>query len=218
MGHVSSAPCYYRGVDLTLPGKHPHDYIKAVLDREIRWLEAFADDHPHGRQGPFETSPIQNDPGVHITLLKKLALALPYLCMPGMMNGHLHHEDIYYGNLFVEGNKITSVIDWQASWVGPLQLQARNPPMLDVPKVQRVEIPDDFAEYSLQDRAGIKLEVEKTLLLRTYSYQMEKEIPSFHRAMKLDKSKLLTKGLLFANDTWEGGVLPLRGTLVKMEE
>jgi len=150
--------------------------------------------------------------------LEKLKLALPYLCNPGMMNGHLHHEDLYYGNLFVEGNKITSVIDWQASWVGPLQLQARNPPLLDVPKVQRVELPENINDFSPEERERVELQVEKTLLLRTYSYFMEKENPMFHKAMKLAKSKLLTKGLLFAHDTWEGGILPLRGTLVKTEE
>jgi aminoglycoside phosphotransferase (APT) family kinase protein len=39
----------------------------------------------------------------------------------------LWHWDIHASNIFVDNNRVTSLIDWQDTWIGPLFLQARQP-------------------------------------------------------------------------------------------
>lgn len=193
------------------------DYIDAVIIRELRWLEEFSHKTPQATGGPFESSPIQGDRLIHQSLLCKFSEASAPLLVRGMSVAHLHHEDIYYGNIFVKDGKITSLIDWQASWVGPLQLQARAPPFLDVPKIQRLELPKDTHLLPPVQRKKVIEQVQKTTLLRTYLQSMEKECPDFYTLLKLPQSKLLVKGLQFVDATWDGGVLPLRGTLFKIQ-
>jgi len=140
------------------------------------------------------------------------------LTIPEYSLAHLHHEDLYYGNIFVEGTNITSLIDWQSSWIGPLQLQARNPPFLDVPKIQRVKLPENFEGLPAEERRKVEEQVEKTILLKVYLEKTEQTNPKFYGALKAPQSKILTKALQFASETWEGGILPLRGTLLKMQK
>lgn len=43
----------------------------------------------------------------------------------------LWHWDIHAPNMFVHKDCITSLIDWQDTWAGPLFLQARSPQLVD---------------------------------------------------------------------------------------
>ncbi|EDN07706.1 predicted protein [Histoplasma mississippiense (nom. inval.)] len=41
------------------------------------------------------------------------------------------HTDLHSGNLFVDNGHITSAIDWQGAWAGPLFLERRHPRPID---------------------------------------------------------------------------------------
>ena len=64
-----------------------------------------------------------------LSLLDKFDAVSPYLppSDPNLNKATLSHWDLRAPNLFVEDGRITSLIDWQDTWVGPLFMQERRP-------------------------------------------------------------------------------------------
>src|SRR5438045_2018999 len=58
-------------------GKNPHDYVKAIANREIAWLSHYA--IPKASNNLFQTSAAQNSPDAHISLLRRFLSVASYL-------------------------------------------------------------------------------------------------------------------------------------------
>lgn len=79
-------------------------------------------------ENTLQISQAQKSLESHITLLESYLKVSPDLLLQdeNMALSTLWHSDIYATNLFVNESRITSLIVWQASWAGPLILQARH--------------------------------------------------------------------------------------------
>lgn len=102
---------------------------------------------------------------------------IPYLLPPKeeLSRSTLWHWDIHSANLFVEGNQITSLIDWQDTWVGPLFLQYRHPKLVDVNGEVLLKLPETYGSLEEGDeKAGIRRRVEKSLILHGYESETNK--------------------------------------------
>ena len=87
----------------------------------------------------------------------------------------LWHWDIHSANLFVEGNQITSLIDWQETWAGPLFLQFRHPKLVDYNGEVLLKLPESYEGLEEGDeKARIRRQVEKSIVLYTYETETEK--------------------------------------------
>lgn len=71
----------------------------------------------------------QNCAESHIELYNKFLDVSNYLLPSNKEQNRsiIRNWDIHAPNLFVEGNKVTGLMDWQDNWAGPLFLQARRP-------------------------------------------------------------------------------------------
>jgi aminoglycoside phosphotransferase (APT) family kinase protein len=73
-------------------------------------------------------SKAQRNPDAHMDLYKRYMSVAEYLLPEGdQSRPTLWHYDIHLPNVFVHKGRITSLIDWQGTWIGPLFLQARRP-------------------------------------------------------------------------------------------
>lgn len=94
------------------------------------------------------TSAAQNTPVDHIRLLQKHLKVAPYLppTDPDIVTSNLWHTDLHSGNIFVKGNRITSIIDWQSMWAGPLFLQARHPRLVEYEGEMALKLPNNLKD------------------------------------------------------------------------
>ena len=112
-------------------GKTAHDYLKALANNQIKWLS-----HHAVRKPPtniFQKTDAQNSPEDHVALYKKFLDVSPYIFPKDelMTRSTLWHWDMHAPNFFVRDDRVTSLIDWQSTWAGPLFLQYRYPKLVN---------------------------------------------------------------------------------------
>jgi hypothetical protein len=94
----------------------------------------------------FVASEAQNSPSAHISLYKRFLDIVPYLPPKSqkLSSSTLWQWDIHSANLFVEGGRIVSLIDWQDVWAGPLFLQFRHPKLVDYNGEVLLKLPENY--------------------------------------------------------------------------
>lgn len=78
---------------------------------------------------------------------------------PVLNRSTLWHCDLHSSNFFVEDNAITTVIDWQGSWAGPLFLQAQPSPLVDYQGSILLKRPDNFEDLDSEQQMRIKRQI-----------------------------------------------------------
>lgn len=123
----------------------------------------------------------------------------------------LWHWDIHAPNIFVNEDKITSVIDWQDARVGPLFLQARQPRLVDYNGELILKLPESYV--SLQDdeeKQGVESKVEESIVLWPYESDTKKANPLLHEIYHLPHERTRRDILDFSANTWDGDIIPFR--------
>ncbi|GIK00478.1 phosphotransferase enzyme [Aspergillus viridinutans] len=118
------------------------------------------------------------------------------------------HWDIHAPNLFVEGNTVTGLIDWQDIWAGPLfptseisSLQWRN----------HAGIPQHYKDIDDKDeRARIRAQVEKSIVLWAYASDTKRTNPVLHENIDLPHGRTRKDAVVFSTNTWDDDILPFR--------
>jgi hypothetical protein len=202
-------------------GKTAHDYLKALANNQTKWLE-----HHAVRRPPtdiFKASDTQNSPDAHIALYKKYLAISPYILPEdeSMSRSTLWHWDIHAPNIFVKDDKITSLIDWQSTWVGPLFLQYRYPKLVNYTGEVMLRLPEDYKdmEKSEKDRVKdrVKDQVERSLVQFLYKTETKKQNPLLVKVNDTPQVTTRRRTIEFAENTWDGDILPLRQCLIRLE-
>ncbi|KAI1178169.1 kinase-like domain-containing protein [Nemania sp. FL0916] len=173
------------------PWEQPQDYLKAIAKREAAWLSEYADrDAAPTRVTSLIIDRSQHLPEAHLDLYDKFERIAEYI-LPSdkrLLQPAIWYWDTSYSNIFVQGNKISSIIDWVDTCVGPLYLQARRPRF----------VTDN------EDALG-----------ELYSRNTSDTNPLLHEILNLphrDKRVYLHS---FAHDTWNNDILPFRECLIQ---
>jgi hypothetical protein len=193
------------------------DFVKAVAHRETAWLERYA--VPQSSGEPFYTSAAQNDPGSHIALLQKLLQVAEYLFPkdPDLQQPTIWHSDIHPSNLFVSGGQITSLIDWQDVWAGPLCFQARIPRIFNHVGEVVLERPGDFETLEQEEQDYIDKQLASTTVQNTYASQTSIENPTLDKLYDLKYLKTRMEPVMFAGESWDDNIVRFRECLIKLE-
>ncbi|KAL4950541.1 kinase-like domain-containing protein [Aspergillus filifer] len=166
--------------------------IQAPALREISWLEKHADPNPIEElvMPSHNTYP----PTEHITVIQRYLPLTPYL-LPSekdIAGAFLCRADMSSANIFVDDDgNITSIIDWQSSAACPLFVGGRPPRFLDYRGEQMLYIYNDYTE-------------ERNLLL--------------HKVYSYTGGRLLWDPISIVGSTWDGDVLTLRETLIRVQK
>lgn len=127
----------------------------------------------------------------------------------------LWHWDIRPPNLFIENGKISTIIDWQDVWIGPLSLQARRPRLVDYDGEMVLKLPDNCEDMMDPDeKARITDRVEKSILLWCYDNETKTEIPGLHKLYHLPLIEKRKQTVTFASELSDGDITPLKGCLI----
>ncbi|EGC48869.1 phosphotransferase enzyme family protein [Histoplasma capsulatum var. duboisii H88] len=200
------------------PWHLPHEYAVALARREQQWIEKYAIPKPANDQ--LITSTAQNSPEAHLSLLKQYLQVAPYLLPaddPNLVASTIWHTDLHAGNLFVDKGRITSVIDWQEAWAGPLVLQGRHPRLVDYQGDIILRPPPNFKDLELNEKARLKKQIASSIILYLYEQQTAKLNPNLNRVLRLKLGRVRCEPISFVGDTWDDDILPLRESLIKVE-
>ncbi|KAL1885406.1 hypothetical protein Plec18167_000900 [Paecilomyces lecythidis] len=195
------------------------DYIQAISLREIAWIQNYAT--PRSPDDPFFTSHSQNNPAEHISLLQRYLSVSPYL-LPhedDLLGSFLWHTDLRIPNIFVDDNgNITSIIDWQSTWAGPLFLEARHPHFLNYNGDLTLELPKIFKQLDGSTQIAVRSKVIKSILSFLYEKNTAQRNPALSRVFQYPNGVLMTDPVRFAGNTWDGDILPLRESLIRVQK
>ncbi|TVY94253.1 Altered inheritance of mitochondria protein, mitochondrial [Lachnellula willkommii] len=199
------------------PWKDPHDYISAIALREIAWIKKYA--IPTVSNDPLKPSAAQNSPSEHVSLLGKYLDVAPYLLPtdPDLLTANLWHKDLHSGNIFIEKNRITSIIDWQGTWAGPLFIQARHPKLINYNGEIMLKLPENYKHLKEEEKIPIKEQVASSIILYLYENFTAKENPRLSRVFRTEHGRTRGEVISFCGNTWDDDILPFRESLVRME-
>jgi len=145
---------------------------------------------------------------------------IPYLFPKNeaLSSSNLWHWDIHSANLFVEGNRITSLIDWQDTWAGPLFLQFRHPKVVDFNGEVMLKLPENYERLEDGDeKAQTRKQVEKSIILYTYETETDKNNPLLSEILRIHYGRTRRELVQFAANTWDGDIIPFRQCLIRIE-
>ncbi|KDQ15825.1 hypothetical protein BOTBODRAFT_107823 [Botryobasidium botryosum FD-172 SS1] len=212
------------------PWKDPLSMLLAIAKRERDWIE----NHTIFKPKPSFFEPLREiqEPSAHVSLLDQYMAVAPYLIPadPTLVRPALWHTDTHHGNIFLskealadEKVVITSVIDWQHACIRPLYLQARTPrfiryhdPALLSPGLEPAALPDDFSALSEEEQQEALSDVELANRHKLYEALSLARNPEYHRALSPDMEELILMPYTYAGDTWSGGFVPLRESLLRV--
>ncbi|KFY16810.1 hypothetical protein V492_01078 [Pseudogymnoascus sp. VKM F-4246] len=199
------------------PWKTAHDYLKALANNQIKWLDQHAVSEP--QMDIFNASDAQNSPDAHISLYRKYLAISPYIFPEdkSMSRSTLWHWDMHAPNIFVKDDRITSLIDWQFSWVGPLFLQYRYPKLVDYSGDVMLKLPEDYKDMEKSDKERVADQVERSLVQFLYETETKKQNPLLVKVNDTPQGTTRRRTIEFADDTWNGDILPFRQCLIRLE-
>ncbi|RAH65658.1 phosphotransferase family protein [Aspergillus aculeatinus CBS 121060] len=204
----------YRG-----PWASAVDYIQASALREIAWIQKHAT--PRSPDDPLFISHRQNDPVEHVSLLQRYLSIAPHLIPQeeGILGSFLWHPDLRTPNIFVDDSgHITSIIDWQSASAGPLFLEDRHPYFLDYNGDLILELPEDFKQLDANTQSAVKGTVTNSILLYLYEKYTAERNPLLSRVFQYPNGKTLTDPIRFVGNTWDGDIIPLRESLIRIQK
>ncbi|KAF1961603.1 hypothetical protein CC80DRAFT_400961 [Byssothecium circinans] len=198
------------------PWKSPQDYLRAIGQREIAWIGSHAT--PKSSGGLFATSEAQRTPDAHIALYKRFLDVAEYLLPKGgQVRPTLWHWDMHAPNVFVHKYHITSLIDWQDTWVGPLFLQARHPRLVDYNGELMIKLPESYDTLEDEkEKLRVRTQVEKSIILWAYENESKTTNPILHDILHLSQGRTRRETVDFSADTWDGDIIPFRQCLIRI--
>ncbi|TVY47711.1 Altered inheritance of mitochondria protein, mitochondrial [Lachnellula occidentalis] len=200
------------------PWESPQDYLTAIANWEIAWISSFA--VPKAPKDIFVASKAQNSPSSHISLYKMFLRIVPYIFpkTKKLSGSTLWHWDMHSANLFVEGNRITSLIDWQDTWAGPLFLQFRHPKLVDYNGEVLLKLPEIYESLEEgNEKARTRNQVERSIILYTYETETDENNPLLSEILRVPQGRTRRQTVQFAANTWDGDILPFQQCLIRIE-
>ncbi|PYH64433.1 phosphotransferase family protein [Aspergillus vadensis CBS 113365] len=194
-------------------------YIQALANREASWIAKHA--KSRSQNDPLFTSISQNNPAEHLSLLQKYLTLSPNLIPHDndITGSFLWHTDLRTPNIFVDDTgHITSIIDWQSTWTGPLFLEGRHPHFLDYNGEIILKPPKNFKHLDEDTQRDLRDQISKSILLYLYEKNTSKKNPLLDKVLRYPNCKILTHPIHFVGNTWDGDILPLRESLIQIQE
>ncbi|KAK2760891.1 hypothetical protein FQN54_002131 [Arachnomyces sp. PD_36] len=187
----------YRG-----PWSSPLSYAEDVANREINWIGRYA--KPRDPSDPLRQSTSQESPDCHIQLLDKYLKVLPHVIPRdrNLYRSTIWHTDLHSGNIFVEQNKIVSIIDWQGCTSLPLFLNCKMPKFLKFNAPPLFDLPP-AANLTTEEKRETLTRYQLTQLQTFYISKFKSLDSSILQALSYPHAIIRQQLIDFAGSTWE---------------
>lgn len=197
------------------------EYLESVAQREIDWIKTHAD-HKEEVQNPWlYTSKEQNSSDAHISALHKFISAVPEIVPKDLqlVSPRFWHPDFHAGNVYVDdrGN-LSSIIDWQASWITPLFIGPNPPSLLDYGVKMMMELPDGYERLDQATKEQLRYQDSQSNLIHAYESRTAAENPLMYKMIRHLHGKTLKHLEAFAGATWDNCLFSLTECLIRVEK
>ncbi|UPX16985.1 uncharacterized protein EKO05_0007364 [Ascochyta rabiei] len=197
------------------PWKRGQDYLKAIAQREIAWIGSHAAPKPSNCL--MATSEAQRTPDTHIALYRKFMDVIEYLLPEGdHIRPTLWHWDIHAPNIFVHKDRVTSLIDWQDTWVGPLFLQAQHPRLVDYNGELMLKLPESYNALEEEEKMRVRTQVKKSIVLWTYETETKNRNSVLYNIWHISQARTRRNTVDFSANTWDSDIIPFRQCLIRI--
>ncbi|KAF8606918.1 phosphotransferase family protein [Ceratobasidium sp. AG-I] len=203
------------------PWRHTRDYLKAVAEREHHWITKFGKTVPRPRSVPITKRESERDTRELQALLKLYISVIDQLIPPSnifptALIPTLRHPDLTLHNVFVSPatleqdgeTKITSIIDWSSSWVGPRFLHPQTPPFL-----QRTKTPPGVPSSVSISQGGSDLEE----CMAAYEEACRSYDPTVVAYHSDDWAKAMLALMSCSGYIWENRFIPMRKVMYDVQ-
>nr|POF05967.1 altered inheritance of mitochondria protein 9, mitochondrial [Quercus suber] len=196
------------------PWSDAQSYVRAIVQRERSKMPSMDISETH--RSSEGDSDVLGSPQARLSLLDKFEAVSPYLSPsdPSLDKATLSHWDLRAPNVFVEDGEITSLIDWQDTWVGPMYLQERRPQLVEYNGEIMLRLPDYYeAMEDREEKAQLTNKVERSILYWYYGRETQRKNPALQQLFDLPLARIRREVVLFASEVWDGETIPLRECL-----
>jgi hypothetical protein len=163
-------------------------------------------------------SKAQRTPNAHIALYKKFLAVAKYLLPTGdQAKSTLWHWNIHTDTIFVHEGRVSSLLDWQDTWTGPLFLQARRPWLVRYNREFMMRLPENYQSIEDADeKLRLRVQVERSLLRSKYDTATKSTNPVLHDSIHIaqESNRRQTRG--YASNTWDEDIIPFRQCLIRV--
>lgn len=201
-------------------GKSSLEYLKSGAQREIDWIQAYADPQKTVDNPWQYTSEDQNSPEAHTAALRKYLSAIPHIVPKDseIISSRLWHPDFHAGNIYVdEDGQISSIIDWQGAWTTPVFLGINPPLLLDYGIDLLMKLPENFKQLNEVTKDQLRHQVSKSILIHSYETLTAEKNPLMYKMMRHPHGQTLKQLEAFAGSTWDNCLYPLQECLMRVE-
>ena len=162
----------------------------------------------------------QHSPKAHVAALQKVLSAVPLIVPrdPDLTSPRLWHPDFHAGNIFIDGGRISSIIDWQGTWTTPAFVGASPPLLLDYGVDFLMKLPDNFKSLDEPEKNKLRNRVSQSILIHSYETKTAKHNPLMNKVMRLPHGRTLKLLEAFTGSTWDNCLYPLEDCLIKIEK
>lgn len=145
-----------------------------------------------------------------------------------LSNPVLWHTDLHGGNILIDdAAKITGIIDWQGTTIGPIFVQSMFAKCILPCTDSRIVIPggydlptlpSDLDQYSEVEKVKIKKHLRRALLHKTYQFMITRFSPDQLAVHEYPPLEFLMPTVYSFSRTWYEGAHRLRQYLLDAEE
>jgi hypothetical protein len=137
---------------------------------------------------------------------------------PHLSRPTIWHWDVRPDNLFAKDGRITDIIDWQDTWIGPFFLQARRPRLVDHHGEVILHLPDHYKTIEdPEEKASVADHVEKSILLWCYERETKLRHKELHAIFTLPQAQKRKDTVAFTSELADGEVAPSRACLIELK-
>ncbi|KXT03389.1 hypothetical protein AC578_3947 [Pseudocercospora eumusae] len=195
-------------------------YLQSIANREIEWLQKFADRYPQSHHLWQYVSTLQASADAHIASLKKFKAVIPDMVPrdEDLTRPRFWHPDFHAGNIYVDDeDNISAIIDWQGAWITPPFLGINPPSVLDYGVDILMKLPDNFKSLDDNEKERLRYQVSQSLLITAYETKTAEINQINHKVMRLNHGQTLKQLEAFAHSTWDDGLYPLNECLLRVQ-
>jgi hypothetical protein len=203
-------------------GKSSIEYLRSIAHREIDWIKDFAVAGPEPSDTHLwqYTSPQQQSPEAHISLLNNFLSTIPHIVPkdPELASPRLWHPDFHAGNIYIDDqSRISCVIDWQGAWTSPVFVGANPPLLLDYGVDMLMKLPENFKDLDDATKDKLRYQVSQSILIHSYETSTAEKNPVMYKMMRHPHGQTLKQLEAFAGSTWDNCLYPLEECLIRVE-
>ncbi|RMZ81401.1 hypothetical protein DV738_g2281, partial [Chaetothyriales sp. CBS 135597] len=203
------------------PWQSSVEYLESIANREISWIETYADPQQTVDNPWRYTSAEQHSPEAHVSCLRKFLSAIPQIVPRDseLISPRLWHPDFHAGNIYVDDQgRITSIIDWQGAWATPVFLGANPPLLLDYGVDMLMKLPDNFKSLDEATKNRFRYQVSQSILIHSYETLTAEKNPLMYKMMRHPHGQTLKQLEAFAGSTWDNSLYPFQECLIRTEQ